>query len=138
MLTVRYATLSDSDFVGQDGYVSTDILLRKIAAREVVIADGPGRPLGYARIEFLWSKLPYLTLIRVLPDHRNQGVGRALLQFLEVQLRSGGHRLLLSSSQSNEFAPQKWHVHMGFSECGRLSGLNDDGSDEVFFRKMLG
>ncbi len=137
-LRVRYANPSDLDFVSQDGYIPAATIVRKIEAREVIVAERQSVRVGYARIEYLWSKLPYMTLIRVLPDSRHQGVGRALLRFLERELHAAGHRVLLSSSQADEREPQMWHWHVGFAECGRLEAINDGGVDEVFFRKELG
>jgi GNAT superfamily N-acetyltransferase len=133
---VRFADESDLSFVAQDGYVSRDIIARKIDAGEVLIAEKNTIPVGYLRIEYLWSKLPYITIIRVLPDHRKEGVGKALLAFLECELARAGHSILLSSSQADEPEPQSWHRHVGFTECGRLAKIND-GVDEVFFRKRL-
>lgn len=137
MLTVRYATHADLEFVSQDGYVPTGTVRRKIEAREVLVAEQESAPVGYARIEYLWSKLPYIALIRVLPASRRAGVGRALLRFLEEELRAAGHGFLLSSSQADEPEPQAWHRHMGFTECGRLEGVNEGAVDEIFFRKDL-
>jgi ribosomal protein S18 acetylase RimI-like enzyme len=138
MIRVRYADPVDLEFVSQDGYVARETIVRKIEAREVIVAEYGSVKVGYARIEFLWSKLPYLALIRVAPDARRQGVGRALLRFLEVELVAAGHAVLLSSSQADEPEPQTWHRHMGFAECGRLERINAGGVDEVFFRKELG
>lgn len=134
-MQVRYATPRDLDFVSQDGYLPRSRIRTKIAAREVVVAERDGRSLGYARIEYLWSRLPYLALIRVLPESRRQGVGRALLVFLERELGAAGHEMLLSSSQADEPEPQQWHRHMGFHDCGRLEEINPGGVAEVFFRK---
>ena len=44
---------------------------------------------------------------------------------------------LYSSSQENESAPQAWHLHMGFAECGFISRINAGGVGEVFFVKDL-
>jgi GNAT superfamily N-acetyltransferase len=132
---VRYANRADLGFVAQDNYVSNDTVRRKIEAREVLVAELETRAVGYLRIEYLWSKLPYIALVRVLPDYRRMGVGSALLEFLEVELRGAGHSFLLSSSEASEPEPQAWHRRMGFSECGRLEGINAGGVDEVFFRK---
>ena len=137
MLRVRYANRADADFAGQDGYIATDVLVRKIDAREVMIAESDDIPVGYLRIEYLWSRVPYIALIRVLPGHQRRGSGRALLAFLESELYEAGHSVLLSSSQADEPEPQEWHRHMGFVDCGRLQGINTDGIDEVFFRKPL-
>lgn len=137
MMNVRYATQRDLTFVTQDGYVPVHTVARKIEEREVLVAERDSVLAGYVRIEHLWSKVPYIALIRVLPDFRRHGVGRALLGFLEEQLRAAGHTVLLSSSQADELEPQAWHRHMGFVECGRLEGINEGGVDELFFRKEL-
>lgn len=80
---------------------------------------------------------PYIALIRVEPPWQRQGVGRALLGFIESALRGAGHDELLSSSHANEPEPQAWHRHMGFCDCGVLHGMNDDEIDEIFFRKRF-
>jgi ribosomal protein S18 acetylase RimI-like enzyme len=137
MITVRYATRGDLPFVAQDEYLPQDTVLRKIETLEIFVAELDGLAVGYLRIEYLWSRLPYIALIRVLPRYRRMGVGRALLAFLEEELWRHGHAILLSSSEAGEPEPQAWHRRMGFEDCGRLEGINDDGIDEVFFRKAL-
>jgi GNAT superfamily N-acetyltransferase len=136
-MLVRYASQSDLGFVAQDDYIPADTVARKIEAREVVVAEHVASLAGYARIEYLWSRIPYLALIRVMPDSQRLGVGRAMLAFLEGELRGAGHRMLLSSSQADEPEPQDWHRHMGFVECGRIEGINEADVDEIFFRKEL-
>lgn len=91
MIRVRYAEPDDVDFVGQDGYVSAQAVARKIDAAEVLIVDIERIPVGYLRFEYLWSRVPYIALIRVQHEHQRQGVGRALLSFLENELRQAGH-----------------------------------------------
>jgi GNAT superfamily N-acetyltransferase len=136
-VNVRFATLHDASFVGQDGYVPRDVIVRKIENREAVVAEREGEPVGYVRIEYLWSMLPYIAIIRVVPECRRQGIGRAMLSFLETWLCEQGHTTLYSSSQANEPEPQAWHRHMGFKECGIIAGINEGDIGEVFFRKRL-
>lgn len=136
MIRVRHADMGDLGFVSQDGYVPPERIARKIDADEVFVAEEDRRPVGYARIKLLWSKVPYLALVRVLPGARGRGVGRALLRTIEEELRRAGHDLLLSSSQADEPEPQAWHRRMGFTDSGRIEGIND-GVDEIFFRKRL-
>lgn len=108
-----------------------------LAVEKVIVAERGGIPVGYMRLEYFWSIVPYIALIWVLPEHRRQGAGKATLRYVEDHLRDRGHHQLFSSSQVNEAAPQAWHRHVGFEECGIIAGINDGGVGEVFFRKRL-
>ena len=144
-IVIRFARLDDLDFAYQDGYISAAVLKRKIDVQlalnpdrieDVLIAERNGKRVGYVRLEYLWSIVPYISLIQVLPEYRRRGTGKALLQFIETFLRDAGHEALYSSSQADEPEPQAWHRHMGFEECGFIGGIND-GVGEVLFRKSL-
>ena len=115
-----------------------EVIQRKIAQREIIVAEGAGQLVGYLRLEYLWSMVPYIALIWVVEDQRQQGIGRAMLHYLENVLREQGHPALYSSSQANEPEPQTWHRHVGFEECGFIAGINEGGVGEIFFRKDLG
>lgn len=136
-IVVRAATGSDLDFVSQDAYLPDLVVRRKVSDGDVFVARRDGEPVGYLRLERLWSKLPYIELVRVLEPHRRSGVGRALLAYAEAEASAQGHAALYSSSQADEPEPQAWHRRMGFEECGMLAGLNEGGIGEVFFRKVL-
>jgi ribosomal protein S18 acetylase RimI-like enzyme len=136
-LTTRFAISSDLDFVRQDQHLLPEIVRRKIEWREVIVAEFDESPAGYLRLEYLWSKVPYIALIHVSPEYRGRGIGGALLAFVEGFLRAAGHTALYSSSQANEAEPQAWHRHAGFEECGMIAGINEGGVGEVFFRKGL-
>ncbi len=135
---VRFATIEDLEWcVREDSEINEAIVKRKIEEREIIVAEVDGQLVGHLRLEYLWSQVPYIGLIRVLPEYRRKGIGKALLHFLEEFLRSKGHSVLFSSSQANEPEPQAWHRHVGFEECGFIAGINDGGIGEVFFRKVL-
>lgn len=144
-IAVRFARRDDLDFAYQDGYIPGEVLKRKIEAQtavdpnhieEIVIAEWNGKQVGYVRLEYLWSIVPYIALIQVLPEYQRQGVGKALLRFIENFLSDMGHEALYSSSQADEPEPQAWHRHVGFQACGFIAGIND-GTDEIFFRKHI-
>ena len=136
-VSVRFATLADLEFVQQDQYLPADIVRRKVEWQEVVVAERDGHSVGYARLEYLWSHIPYLALIRVLPESQRRGVGQAILRYLEEHLCAQGHTALYSSSQADEPEPQAWHRRVGFEECGIIAGINKGGVGEIFFRKPL-
>jgi N-acetylglutamate synthase-like GNAT family acetyltransferase len=137
-INVRLAVESDLAFVGQEGYLTDDELLRKIDHHEeVYLVSVKGHSVGYLRLDFLWSQIPFIALIRILNDHRKKGLSRILLEFVEDDLRRKGYEQIYSSSQMDEPEPQAWHRHMGFEECGAINGLNAGGVGEVIFRKSL-
>lgn len=136
-VAVRFATQADLEFVSSDGFIPQQVVANKIDLAEVVVAEVDGQLAGYLRLEYLWSLVPYVALIWVRPERQKQGVGRAMLTFVGEFLCQNGHDALYSSSQADEPAPQAWHRHVGFEECGIITGLNEGVVGEIFFRKRL-
>ncbi len=136
---VRFANRMDLDRCIALDHPTTpaEVIKRKIEQREIIVAEKAGQLVGYLRLEYLWSVVPYIALIWVVKDQRQQGIGRSLLRYLEDVLREQGHTALYSSSQANEPKPQAWHRHVGFEECGFIAGINEGGIGEIFFRKDL-
>jgi L-amino acid N-acyltransferase YncA len=135
---IRFGCDADLEDISTiDPNVSKPILLWKLMNREIVLATEDGVMVGYLRLEFLWSKYPYLGLIIVNSSHRKQGIGKAMLSCLEDHLRKQGIAALYSSSQVNEPEPQQWHRYVGFKECGVINGINPGGVGELFFVKSI-
>ena len=85
--------------------------------------------MGYMRLEYLWSIVPYIALIQVLPEYRRQGVGKALLRFhrkhfsaRQVMKHSIVHRKL-TKPETPSVGIGMW----GFEECGFIAGINEGG-----------
>jgi GNAT superfamily N-acetyltransferase len=137
-VNIRFATDRDiDDCISFDHCKKRDIISNKIEMREVIVAEYDAEIIGYLKIEYIWSILPYISLIYINKEFRGNGIGTKMLKFLESFLLSKGYKLLLSSSQVNEIDPQSWHRSKGFEECGVLLGINESGIGEIFFKKML-
>ena len=135
---VRFAGPEDLEWcVVGDIHVTEKVVRNKIVSDECIVVELDGQLIGYIRLEYLWSTVPYIGLIFVMEEYQNEGIGRKMLDFLEDNLQSHGHDVLMSSSQADEPEPQAWHRAVGFEECGIISGLNEGGIGEVFFRKLL-
>jgi ribosomal protein S18 acetylase RimI-like enzyme len=135
---VRFAQADDFIWcISGDNLVSPEVIERKMELNEIIVVEFEEQLVGYLRLEYLWSTLPYIGVIFVHEAYQRQGVGRAIIDFLAAFLRENGHKVLLSSSQVNEPEAQAWHRAIGFHECGILAGLNEGGIGEVFFRKVL-
>lgn len=137
-ITVRLGQLEDLEECSHIDDLDKETLKRHFTSKSVFVAATRDEIVGYLRLEYLWSKVPFIALIQVCPKHLRQGIGQAVLGFLESFLREKGHLQLLSSAQVDEPSGQNWHRAMGFEECGILAGVNEAGIGEVFFRKVLG
>ncbi|QTH45800.1 GNAT family N-acetyltransferase [Cohnella sp. LGH] len=137
-ITIRFGDINDlKDVSNGDQHVPPHLLLWKLQNQEIIIAKNKADLVGYLRLEYLWSKYPYLGLIIVHPDYRGNGLGKGLLEFAQAHLRKKGMKKIYSSSQANESDPQKWHRKMGFQECGIINGINDGDIGELFFAKEI-
>lgn len=137
-IVMRFASQSDLELCfAFDHSDRQDIIENKIDMHEIILAERCGEIIGYLKLEYIWSKLPYISLIVLNPEFQGKGIGSLMLNYLIEFLQINGFEALLSSSQVNEADPQMWHRKMGFVECGILSGINEDGIGEIFFRLDL-
>ncbi|WP_207910928.1 GNAT family N-acetyltransferase [Paenibacillus albiflavus] len=137
-IEVRFGRLEDlEDVINGDQSVADHILKWKLENQEIILAEENKELVGYLRLEYLWSKYPYIGLIIVNPEYRGRGIGKRMLEYSQDYLTSKGLKSLYSSSQVNESEPQKWHRKMGFEECGILNGINSGNIGELFYVKKI-
>lgn len=137
-LKIRFAEINDLDScVELDLHKNIDTIKNKISMKEVIVAESNNEVIGCLKIEYIWTHLPFISYIVIKNDFRASGVGKSMLTFSEEYLRNNGQDTLLSSTMTDALRPQKWHLKMGFVECGMLCGINDDGVGEIFFKKAL-
>jgi GNAT superfamily N-acetyltransferase len=100
---IRIGNINDLETViHEDQHIKSEILEWKLKNKEIILAVLDEKIIGYLRLDFLWSKYPYIGLIIVNPEYRKQGIGRTMLKYLEELLSDTGHGVLYSSSQVNE------------------------------------
>lgn len=100
------------------------------------IAQTPNKqPLGFAEIAIRkyangceTQPVPFLEGIWVAPEFRRQGVGQALVRYVEAFLIARGYRELGSDALLENKISHQSHRGWGFSETERV----------VYFRKSLG
>ncbi|MHA1485331.1 MAG: GNAT family N-acetyltransferase [Candidatus Thorarchaeota archaeon] len=112
-------------------HVSDKLLKQCIENGWVYISEMDDVVIGYARLEFIWLKIPFLALITLDDEHRGKGIGTALIERITQDLRNQGHEVIYTSSEVME------HRKNGFRECGIITGMNEDDVGEIFFVKNL-
>lgn len=121
----------------EDNHVGEAWISRCIDLGEYLIAREQGEAVGFLRFSRFWGRIPYMEMIRVLDGHRRSGIGTALFLAWEKEMREGGARLLMTSSECDESRPQDWHRRNGFSETGSIELPGIQTVPEVFFLKRL-
>jgi N-acetylglutamate synthase-like GNAT family acetyltransferase len=135
---VRLAKISDIPKLQRlDRWPKEPIWQQKIAAEEVIALEHDEQIMGLIRYEVLWTTVPFMGLIEIEEAQRGKGYSKLLLEYLKQHLREQGYVALLSSSQTDEPAPQNWHRHMGFKSNGIIENIADDGIGELVYRLIL-
>lgn len=142
-INIRFAEPSDFKIVRQldphSKYIDPKKIEQKLAVNEIIIALDGTDPIGLIKFSYFWATRPYMDLIWIKEQYRSKGFGKQLLSFFENYLVQEGHLYLMTSSEKDELAPQKWHKSQGFIPCGELTSLNlpMDDIPEIFFYKKL-
>jgi GNAT superfamily N-acetyltransferase len=121
-----------------DTYISRQTIEKKLKDREYIVARHKDRLAGYIRFGYFWSMIPYIEIISVEDQFKLQGIGRAMVNFLEDLARAKGQKLIMSSSQADEPQAQAFHRKVGFRDAGALVDLLPLQSvTEVVFVKTI-
>lgn len=101
-----------------------------------ILTDGVS--VGVIEYKDFWKGMPYLSLIRLLPEYRRKGIGREAMHIFEVEMKRAGNKAILLSTQVDEEA-QHFYRKLGYKECGSLILENTpfDQPMEMFFIKVL-
>ena len=121
-----------------------DIVLRDSSQKDYTVhclVDGEDQPLGY----ICYGRAPMtrgtydLYWIAVDLRVQNQGIGSRLVDFLEETLKGIGGRMIVveTSSIPSYDMTQKFYLHKGFQEVGRVHDYYHPENDRVTYCKKL-
>ncbi|NHZ85563.1 MAG: GNAT family N-acetyltransferase [Planctomycetia bacterium] len=136
-ISVKFAGKQDELFLLNNSQLTSEVFNRKYQHDEILIATLDGQAVGFLVFDYLWYHIPFIVFIWINVKYRKKGIGKTLLSHLEKFLLNKGNVILFSSSEENAINAQAWHRHMGFKDCGSISGINYNNTSEVFFKKDL-
>lgn len=107
--------------------------------RWLVCDNGDVDGVAYYVPEQLTEGTWNLLLIAVDPKLHGRGIGTYLMRFVEMELCSQGHRVLLvETSGKPEFERTRGFYDMlGYDREARIRDYYADGDDKIIFRKSL-
>ena len=118
MPATRLALSSDWPFWHTlDRRISHALFLRKVGAGEGYVAEMNGAPVGLLRWNRFWDEAPFCTLLYIDESRRGQGLGRALVERWEADMRAGGQDFAMTSTQVDEAAQHFWRK-LGYRDAG--------------------
>ncbi|MEO8151828.1 MAG: GNAT family N-acetyltransferase [Rhizobacter sp.] len=106
------------------------------ADTNVVVARRGTDVLGFAIMSY-GDDAAHVQLLATQPRCRRQGVGSALLIWLEATARVAGIRTLRLESRSDNAGARAFYAHHGFEETDRRVGYYQGVEDAVRFTKTL-
>ncbi len=135
MTKINYANVDDFEYLKEkDRHVSAEILMEKIERKEILVLRMGQSIVGWLRFNYFWDNFPFMNLLMIENRHRSKGYGRLLVGFWEEEMKQKGHKLLLTSTMSNESA-QHFYRKLGYKDIGCLI-LEEEGL-EVFLKKEI-
>lgn len=117
-----------------DLHISPRELETSIRRGRVYVAEEQGELLGWLRYNLFWDNTPFMNLLFVLESHRGRGLGQALTEHWEAQMRRAGYGTVMTSTQSNERA-QHFYTKLGYTAVGGF--LPPGEAYELIFLKKL-
>jgi ribosomal protein S18 acetylase RimI-like enzyme len=137
-MIIRHGRSEDFPWLlSHDDGVGRQWIKQSIESGEYLVAEQNVELIGFLRFSRFWGKIPYMEMIRVLPEHRRSSAGTALFHEWENAMIGEGARLLMTSSELGEIEPQAWHKRNGFCEAGKIDFLSIQPTPEVFFLKTI-
>lgn len=92
--------------------------------------------LGFMRIDpkGTFAKFPLLRVIAVNEKHRNQGIGKAMIEFYELMGFEEANKVFLLVSEFNTDA-KRLYERLGYTEVGKIPDLYQKDTAEYFMMK---
>lgn len=134
---IRQADLADErairelDQLARRGHLERIAVIHEALERRRCLVAEADAIVGYAVVApRQFFARDFVELLVVHDDHRRRGVGRALLR--AVVDRTGTSRVFSSTNESNT-AMRALFSAEGWSESGRLDGLDEGDPEVVYF-----
>lgn len=130
--TIRSARPGDADAIAAIQRACPEASGWNPAGYDVAVAESGGRVVGFLVTRFITADEVEVLNLAVAPEHRRQGVAKALL---EVLLRTVRGAIFLEVRESNVTA-LSFYKYLGFQEVGRRLGYYQDPPESCVVMKF--
>lgn len=134
-MKLRYANIDDAtELIPMDTHITAQQMHHKIQAGQVIVVEINSKIVGFLRYGLFWDEIPFMNMLWVESQYRNQGIGSALVKYWESEMQRLNHALLLTSTMDSENA-QHFYRHLGYQDCGIMS--IEPSANEIIMKKTF-
>lgn len=136
-ITLTYASQKNFRWLSEaekNREITSTMLKRKINDKEVIIVKTDSKIIGWLRFGFFWDEIPFMNMLGVEEEYRGKGIGKKLVQFWEAEMKKKKHKMVITSSQSDEEA-QHFYRKIGYADAGSLT-LPKEPLEVIFIKKL--
>jgi len=135
-MKIEYGSEVNFQFMlDNDGHVSKELIENKLKEKEIIIAsDEDNKIIGWLRYSYFWDNTPFMNMLYINENYRNNGIGKELVLFWENEMKKKGYEFLMTSTLSNEEA-QHFYRKLGYKDAGSLLLPNEPL--EIIFIKSI-
>ena len=98
---------------------------------QLVACDITGKPIGFITSERMGSRKVRILLFGVLPEYRNMGIGRQLLDAFRMRAMLDGNISISLEVRTSNQSARRFYKRNGFIETDILPRYYRDGGDGV-------
>lgn len=132
---IRYAKSVDFAKLSElDAHISENELKSCIERQRILIYKENDCIVGWLRFGMFWDNTPFMNMLYIIDGKRDKGLGTALCEFWENEMKVRGYDIVLTSTLSNEQA-QHFYRKRGYRDCGSL--ILPEEPLEIIFMKEL-
>ena len=118
-----------------DKHIQNRELNAKIAQRRAYVAIVDDKVVGILRYGLFLDEIAFVTHLYVNRRYRKLGIGKALMQRFEEDVKLKGHDRVMISTRSDEKA-QGFYKHLGYEMIGEIN-LESTEYTEIFMSKAI-
>lgn len=117
-----------------DRHISSQELETSVRLGRVYVAEERGELAGWLRWNLFWDNTPFMNLLFVREARRGEGLGRALAEHWETQMKLAGYKVVMTSTQASECA-QHFYAKLGYEAVGGFLPPGE-GYELIFCKKL--
>ena len=98
---------------------------------QLVACDVTGKPVGFIAGTRVESRKVRIMLLGVLPEYRNRGIGKQLLDAFRMRAMLEGYISIILEVRTSNIEARRFYLRNGFRETDILLRYYRDGGDGV-------